>query len=89
MPKRQSQPQPKLLNWFHNSATILVARVMSLSGIITTFVGSLDLSPIWDTLKTGTAFTKPQLIYMGLGIIGAGLTVELARRRTLDVGSNT
>lgn len=49
--------------------------------MLTSLVGTFDWSPIWNTLKTGTDFNKQQLIWMGVGIIGAGLTVELARRR--------
>jgi hypothetical protein len=81
VPKRRSRPQPKLLNWFRNSETILVARLISLGGLITTFVGSLDLSPIWDLFKSGTDFTPKQLFWMGIGILGAGVAVEFARRR--------
>jgi hypothetical protein len=85
--RKRPLPQPQVSKldsikaWFRHSETILVARLMTLGGMVTSLVGTFDWSPIWDTLKTGTAFNKQQLIWMGIGIVGAGLTVELARRR--------
>jgi hypothetical protein len=49
--------------------------------MIISLIGLFDWSPIWDTFKTGTAFTNQQLIWIGIGIIGSGVTVELVRRR--------
>jgi hypothetical protein len=82
---QQPLPQPPQPNWFkkwfHDSETILVARLQTAVGAIISLVGIFDWSPIWDTFKTGTAFTKQQLILIGIGVVGSGLTVELARRR--------
>ncbi len=70
-------------SWFKNSLTLAVARVTALSGMITTLVGAMDWSPLWSMFTTGTSFTKQQLIMIGVGVIGLGITTELARRRTL------
>lgn len=71
-------------DWFKRSETIFLSRVAVLSGVVTTTVGAMDWSPILNLLSTGTDFSKKQLIWMGIGIIMSGITLEIARRR----GSN-
>ena len=73
----------KYKSWFNYSTTILVARVLTMSGAITTFVGGLDFSPLWAVFTTGTDLNQKQLISIGIGIIGIGISVEIARRRTV------
>lgn len=73
----------KYKSWFRYSMSIFLARVLALSGVITTFVGGLDFSPLWTVLSTGTDFTRQQLIWIGIAIIGTGVSFEMARRRTL------
>lgn len=71
--------------WFSNSETIFLARLSTLGGVVTTAVGTADWSPIWTLFQTGTSFTRQQIIMIGIGVIGAGLTLELARRRNADL----
>lgn len=72
---------------FLYSETIFLARMAVIGGFITTLSGSLDLSPLWSLFSTGTDFTWKQLTFMGLGILGAGITVEMARRRNSKLNS--
>lgn len=73
----------KIKSFFSNSATIFLARMTALAGVATTTVGAFDWSPLWSVFTTGTNFNKQQLIMIGIGVIGMGITTELARRRTL------
>lgn len=75
----------KVKDWFYHSETVALAWLMSLSGIVTTFVGSLDLAPFWTLFQTGTAFTNRQLIWMGVGVLGAGVATYIARVRNTRV----
>ena len=70
--------------WFKHSETIFLARLYALIGAITTFVGSMDFSPFWDTFKTGTWLTSREVITIGIGILGSGIAFEIARRRNMS-----
>lgn len=67
--------------WFKYSESIFLARAVVVIGFVTTTIGSLDLSPFWTLFTTGTEFSAKQLFWMGLGVVGAGVSFELARRR--------
>lgn len=71
----------QLKSWFLYSETIFLARAAAAAGAITTAVGGFDFSPMWDLFKTGTDFTRHQIIWIGVAILGSGITMELARRR--------
>jgi hypothetical protein len=71
----------KIKDWFYNSETIALNWIMGVFGVITSAVGYFDFAPLWTMFQTGTQFTKPQLIGIGIGIAGAGLTGYLARVR--------
>lgn len=69
--------------FFKRSLTIFLARMVALGGFATTFVGGLDFSPLWSLFQTGTDFTQKQLVYLGIAIIGTGISFEMARRRSI------
>lgn len=71
----------KVKGWFYNSESVLLAWVTGLFGTITTFIGYMDFAPLWTMFQTGTAFTKQQLVGIGIGIVGAGATMYIARVR--------
>lgn len=71
----------KIKDWFYNSETVLLSWITGLSGTVMGIVGSLDLSPFWSLFQTGTAFTSKQLTWMGVGVIGAAVTMYIARVR--------
>ena len=68
---------------FRNSATIFIARTTATLGFVTTTVGAFDWSPLWAVFTTGTSFNRNQLIMIGVGVVGLGITTEIARRRSL------
>ena len=67
--------------FFKRSESIFLARMIALGGTATTFVGGMDFSPLWSLFQTGTDFTQKQLIFMGIAIVGTGVSLEIARRR--------
>lgn len=71
----------KIKDWFYNSETVLLSWITGAFGTIMGVIGSLDLSPFWTLFQTGTAFTSKQLTWMGIGVIGAALTMYIARVR--------
>lgn len=71
----------KIKDWFYHSESIVLAYVTSLFGIVTGLIGSLDLSPFWSLFQTGTSFTSKQLTWMGVGVLGAGISMYIARVR--------
>lgn len=89
MSKQKSLPlQPpetsldKVKSWFKYSETIFLSRISAAIGFVIAAVGSMDFSPLWSLFQTGTDFTQKQLIFIGVAIVGAGITFELARRRS-------
>jgi len=74
---QQSHP---LLKHFHDSATILTARITAVSGFVTAVIGGLDWSPLLGI----TGFDRKQVIALGGVILLIGVSHEIARRRTLD-----
>src|ERR1700730_4460773 len=84
--RQSSTPQSSLLlqpvkGWFNNSETILLARLATIGGAITSVIVEFEFSPLWSVLSTGTDFTGKQIFWIGVSIVGAGITIELARRR--------
>lgn len=81
--KKQS-PKFSLLstveNWFHNSATIFVARTTAAAGFVTAVMGGLD----WSPLLGMSGLDRKQVIVMGAVVVLIGVSHEIARRRTLD-----
>lgn len=67
--------------WFKYSETIFWARANILTGLITTVVGSVDWSPIFNILGTDTGFSRNQVVWTGVGIFFNGIVTEIARRR--------
>lgn len=74
----------KYKSWFRYSETLFLARISMIGGAVTTFVGGMDFSPLWSMFSTGTDFTKQQVLWIGVSIVGAALTVEMARRRNMS-----
>lgn len=72
-----------LKSFFKYSETIFIARIAAFGGFVTAVNGQLDLAPLWSLFGTGTEFTWKQVFWIGLSILGAGVTVELARRRNM------
>lgn len=70
----------KIKAWADKITMVVMARLLALSGMITAFVGAMDFSPLWSMLSTGTDFNWKQLLGIGVGIAGAGITIELAKR---------
>lgn len=76
----------KIKDWFWHSESIALSYIVTIGGAITTFVGSLDFSPLWSLFQTGTDFTSKQLTWIGASILGTGLSIYIARvRGTKDV----
>lgn len=73
-------PSPRVLSWFRNSATILVARVTAFSGFVLAVLSGLD----WTTLIGINPADRKTSAYIGLVVLAHGLVTEMARRRTLD-----
>lgn len=71
-------------SWFRYSETLFLARMGMIGGAVTTFVGGMDFSPLWSLFSAGTDFTKQQILWIGVSILGAALTVEMARRRNMS-----
>lgn len=69
--------------FFHYSLTIVIARSTMLAGLVTTVVGSVDWSPVFNGLGVDTGFSWKQTSWLGIGIFVKGLIDELGRRRTL------
>lgn len=71
----------KIKNWsgWSKAGSIFMARMAAIAGMITSIVGAMDWSPLWNLFTTGTDFTQKQLIFMGIGIIGGAITAELVR----------
>ncbi len=68
--------------FFHYSATILLARITTVVGIVIAATGAMNWAPLLS-LNVDTGFNKNQVIWLGLITIIQGVGVELARRRTL------
>lgn len=66
--------------WWKDSETILLSRLAVIGGIVTSVVGYMDWSPLWSFLSTGTEFNTKQVLGIGVSVIGAGITMEIARR---------
>lgn len=81
----QPRPQPLVLSWFRNSATILVARVTAFSGLMLAALSAMD----WTTLVGINPSDRKQAFWSGGAIFAHGLITELARRRTLDAPTDT
>lgn len=69
--------------FFHYSVTIVIARATMLTGLLTTVVGSVDWSPVFNGLGLDTGFSWKQTSWLGIGIFVKGVIDELGRRRTL------
>lgn len=75
--------------FFKNSGTILYSRAIAAFGFLVGAFASLDFSPLWSILQTGTEFTKQQLIGIGASIFGAAIVAEVVRRRGTKVVADT
>ena len=70
----------KILSWGRNSATILGARIQSLTGLILAAATAIDWANI---ARLDWAHDKTALM-VGLGLMANGILTEVARRHTLD-----
>lgn len=73
----------KYKSWFRYSEVLFITRMGALVGAGTSFVGQMDLSPLWSLFSTGTDFNSKQVFWIGVSIVGAALTVDFARRRNM------
>lgn len=80
-PQSPLSPWSRVKSWFLFSEVILLSRIAAIGGAVTTFVGGMDFSPLWTLFSSGTDFTHKQVFWIGISILGAGVTMELARRR--------
>lgn len=71
----------KIKDWFYHSESVVLAYIVSLGGLVTGIIGSLDLSPLWTMFQAGTEFTSKQLTWMGVGVLGTGISMYIARVR--------
>lgn len=89
MVKRKPQPSKSYLDsckaFFKYSESIFLARIFAFGGLITSLVGAMDFSPLWSLFSTGTDFTPKQLLFVGVSIVGMGVSFEMARRRGSDL----
>lgn len=73
--------------FFHYSATILLARITAVIGLVVAATGAMNWAPLLG-LNVDTGFNKNQVIWLGLITVIQGIGVELARRRTLIPSSS-
>jgi hypothetical protein len=77
-------PQPQLLqrfkDWFHNSETILLARIETFTGFLVAAIGGMDWSQIYS-LDFSHAIASKQNLTIGSVAFLHGLVIEAARRR--------
>ena len=68
--------------FFHYSATILVARITAMTGLVVAATGAMNWAPLLG-LNVDTGFNQNQVIWLGVITFLQGVGVEMARRRTL------
>lgn len=82
-PKTEFQ---KIKDWFYNSESIFLTWVIGAFGTVTSLVGYMDFSPLWNLFQMGTEFTQKQLMGIGVGIAGSAAALYIARvRNTKEV----
>ncbi len=72
----------KLKAWFKYSETILWARTQTLIGLVTSFVGGLDFSPL-QSVDYSSGLSNHQVFWLGFGIVVNGVFTEMTRRRNM------
>lgn len=69
-----------LKSWFKYSESILLARMVAFTGLITSAIGLMDWSPLLS-LDVSSGFSQAQVIWLGAVTFVQGLVAEFARRR--------
>src|SRR6266436_7692055 len=92
--KLATLPTPEPQSWwditkafFHYSATILLARITTLIGLVVASAGAMNWAPLLS-LNVDTGFNKNQVIWLGIITVIQGIGIEVARRRTLIPSSS-
>lgn len=69
----------KTKDWFYNSHVVVKEYITGIIGAGVAIVGFMDWSPLWSLFQTGTSFTKQQLLFLGVSIVGSAVTGYMAR----------
>lgn len=71
--------------WFLHSESIFLNRIEAISGFVVAAVATMDWSPLWSVVGTGTEFNTKQLYWMSGFLVLRGIIGEIARRRNTVV----